>query len=134
MGIRTGLCDERSEIAALVHGEPQFSLGRLVDVIDGCAKAEAAMMLLRSMSPQVIAMDEITLPCDVDAICRAANCGVAVVATAHADDIRELYRRKIYLPLLENRIFSQVIHLSRQGQERICGRYEAEPSDCPTES
>ena len=134
LGIRTGLCDERSEIAALVHGEPQLSLGRLVDVIDGCAKAEAAMMLLRSMSPQVIAMDEITLPCDVDAICRAANCGVAVVATAHADDIRELYRRKIYLPLLENRIFSQVIHLSRQGQERICGRYEAEPSDCPTES
>ena len=129
--IRTGICDERSEIAALVAGEPQFAIGHFIDVIDGCRKSDAAMLLLRAMSPQVIAMDEITAPCDVEAICRAANCGVSVVATAHADDVRELYRRRIYAPLLENRIFSRVLHLTRQGGERACAVYEVTDGDVP---
>lgn len=127
-GIRIGICDERSEIAALIQGEPQFALGHFVDVIDGCPKAEAAMMLLRSMSPQMIAMDEITAPQDVEAICRAANCGVRIIATAHADDICELHKRKLYAQLLENQLFSRVLHLERRGTERICTAYAIEDS------
>lgn len=127
-GIRIGVCDERSEIAALIHGEPQFELGHFVDVIDGCPKAEAAMMLLRSMSPQMIAMDEITAPQDIEAICQAANCGVRILATAHANDICELRKRKLYAALLENQLFSRVLHLERHGTERRCTAYAMEDS------
>ncbi len=130
-GMRIGVCDERSEIAALMQGEPQFALGHFVDVIDGCSKAEAAMMLLRSMSPQLIAMDEITAPLDVEAICRAANCGVRILATAHADDIAELRHRKLYAQLLDNQLFSRVLHLERQGTERFCTAYALDAPETP---
>lgn len=123
---RIGICDERCELAALSAGEPQFSLGRSIDVIDNCPKAEAAMILLRALAPQVIAMDEITAPKDVSAILSAANCGVAIVATAHADSMEAAIRRPIYAPLWENRVFSRVLELSARQQCRTCTVYAAE--------
>ncbi|MBQ3071664.1 MAG: stage III sporulation protein AB, partial [Oscillospiraceae bacterium] len=59
-GFRVGVADERSELAALRGGIPQFALGPRTDVIEGTDKADAAMRLIRTMSPQIIAMDEIT--------------------------------------------------------------------------
>ena len=121
--LRVGVCDERCEIAAVCAGEPQFSLGQSMDVIDNCPKAEAAMILLRALAPQVIAMDEITAPGDVAAILCAANCGVAVVATAHADSTEAAMRRPIYAPLWENRVFSRVLELSAVPPRRTCAVY-----------
>ncbi|MBR5520199.1 MAG: stage III sporulation protein AB, partial [Clostridia bacterium] len=91
-----------------------------------CPKAEAAMILLRAMAPQVLAMDEITAPGDVAAILCAANCGVAVVATAHADSVETLADRRIYAPLWENRVFSRVLELSVQNGKRTCAVYAIE--------
>ena len=56
---KVGVVDERSEIAACCHGIPQNNLGIRTDVIDRCKKAVGMRMLLRSMSPDVIAVDEI---------------------------------------------------------------------------
>ena len=75
------MADERGEIAALHKGVPQFYLGATVDVIEGCGKSEAGILLLRSMNPQVIAMDEVTSPEDVAALSVIAHCGTAVLAT-----------------------------------------------------
>ena len=55
--LRVGIADERGEIAAPLDGVPQFEVGNTVDVMDGCGKGEAGLLLLRSMNPQVIAMD-----------------------------------------------------------------------------
>ena len=117
-GVRVLLCDERGEIAAAHDGQPQFDVGRCTDVLTGAPKAEAAMMLLRAMNPQVIALDEITEKRDIDAIENAANCGVRVYATAHAASPDELTRRPLYRRLMEVRAFDAAVLISGAGAER----------------
>lgn len=50
---KTGVVDERCEIAAADHGVPQTDLGPVTDVLSGCGKTDGMWMLLRSMSPEV---------------------------------------------------------------------------------
>ena len=54
-----GVVDERSELAGCYQGIPQNDLGIRTDILDGCPKAEGMQMLLRSMSPSVVAVDEL---------------------------------------------------------------------------
>lgn len=127
--LRVGVADERGEIAALLDGVPQFAVGASVDVIDGCGKGEAGLLLLRSMNPQVIAMDEITSPEDVDALSVIAHCGTAVLATAHGSDLEALFRRPLYQPLLQQRIFQTVVSIRRTEGRRS---YIVEEPPCCT--
>lgn len=112
-GMRISLADERGEVAALWRGEPQFSVGKRTDVLEGCPKAEGMLMLLRSMNPQVLCADEITAPEDIQAISMAANCGVSVLATAHGASLEELRRRTLYQTLLSQQVFQRVIFIQR---------------------
>ena len=117
-GPRVGLCDERSEIAAFFDGEPTMDVGRRTDVLDGCPKARAVSMLLRSMNPGVIAIDEITAEEDAEAITRAAHCGVKLIATAHAASRTELAERPIYRALLASGVFEELIIIRKLGGRR----------------
>lgn len=110
-GIRTALADERSELAALHNGVPQFDIGQHSDVIDGCPKAEAAMMLVKTMSPQLLVLDEITSEADIRAAEYAAHCGVAVLASAHAWNWDDFQQRPLYRQLLDRNIFSRIFCL-----------------------
>ena len=115
--LRVGLADERGEVAALYGGVPQLRVGRRTDVIEGCPKAQGAMLLLRAMNPQVLAMDEITAPEDVGALLTAAGCGAVLLATAHGEG-DELTRRPLYRTMLEERIFQRVVSIQRTEQGR----------------
>ncbi|SDR89348.1 stage III sporulation protein AA [Paenibacillaceae bacterium GAS479] len=112
-GRRVAIVDERSEIAASVKGVPSFDVGPRTDVMDACPKAEGMMMMLRSMSPEVIMADEIGRTEDAVAVREAAHAGVAVVATAHASSLEEAKGRPILRELLMEGTFSRCVILSR---------------------
>lgn len=111
--MKVGIVDERSEIAACVRGIPTFDVGPRTDVMDACPKAEGMMMLLRSMSPEVIIVDEIGRVEDTKAIREAAHSGVKVIATAHAYDVQEIAGRQEIMKLIEEKVFASIIELRR---------------------
>ena len=117
-GTRLCVCDERGELAASEGADPGFDLGRHTDVLSGCPKAAAAMMLLRGMAPQVIAMDEITQREDLDAVREITGCGVGLLATAHAATVGDLQRRPLYRELLALGCFQAVLVISLHGEGR----------------
>ena len=76
-------------------------------------------MALRCMGPDWIALDEITAEKDCLALLRAAWCGVKILATAHSASLEELYRREVYKPLLETRLFRAALVLRRDKSARM---------------
>ena len=120
---RVGLADERGEVAALYQGEPQLEVGRRTDVMEGCSKADALMLLLRGMNPRVLCADEITEGADVRAMERSAGCGVALLCTAHGRDRADLNRRKLYREMMESGIFHTLVTI--RGEKGV-RRYEVE--------
>ena len=120
---RVGVADERGEVAARWNGRPQLEVGGRTDVLEGCPKALALMLLLRSMNPQVLAADEITDPEDVRAMVSAAGCGAALLATAHGWDRRDLEERPLYRELMAAGVFRRLVLIRREGDRR---RYDVE--------
>lgn len=110
---KVGIVDERSEIAGCINGVPQLDFGTRVDVLDGCPKAEGMMMLIRSMSPDVLIVDEVGRAEDGEAILEAMNAGVAVIMTAHGESISEVLRRPILTDLVNERVFKRFVELGR---------------------
>lgn len=92
-GMSVGVVDERSEIAGSYLGQPQNDVGMRTDVLDACPKVLGMMLLLRSMSPRVIAIDEIGDAQDMKALHQAASCGSRVVATIHGDGIEDYIQK-----------------------------------------
>lgn len=66
-------------------------------------------MLLRTMCPQTIAVDEITAAEDCEALLNAGWCGVELLATAHAADRDDLFHRPVYRSIIENRLFDTLV-------------------------
>lgn len=117
MRFRVAVADERYEIAACAGGEPRFNVGQC-DVLSGGSKDETIPMLLRSMSPQILAVDEITRTEDCDSLLECAGCGCILLATAHGTEVADLCRRPAYRRLLEAGLFRRVILIERSDGER----------------
>lgn len=117
-GHRVCAADERGELAAVHRGVPQFDVGAHSDIMTGVSKAQAAMMLLRSMNPQVLIMDEISSPEDIPAVCAAAGCGVRLIASAHAGCVHDLTLRPVYRQLLDSGIFDLAVVIENDNGKR----------------
>lgn len=88
-----------------------FERGKRMDVLTGCPKPQGIDMVLRTMGPGWIALDEITAEEDCRALIQAANCGVRLLATAHAGSSRDYRSRAVYRQLTEQRIFETLVIL-----------------------
>lgn len=110
--MRVGVVDQRGELGAAYRGVPQLDLGRRTDLLDGCPRAQGLMMLLRSMNPQLLAVDEVTAPEDVAALTAAQGCGVVLMATVHGVDLEDLNRRAVCRQLMQAGVFRRLVTVS----------------------
>ncbi len=96
-GYTLGVCDERGEIGGVED------LGLRTDVIEGCTKSEGIEILIRALSPDIIAVDELGGDEDVRALYRASHMGVGIIATMHGDNNTEFEDIFRYAVVLENK-------------------------------
>lgn len=111
-GVATAVVDERSEIAAAYLGVPQNDIGLRTDVLDCGPKAEGMRLMLRSMSPRVIAVDEIGSSADADAVEELLNAGVRLICTAHGAGIEDLQKNPELQRILALRRLERIVVLS----------------------
>lgn len=114
-GRTVGVVDERSEIGGAYLGVPQNDLGIRTDLLDCCPKAEGMMLLIRSMAPKVIAVDEIGSEEDIHAIETAVNCGCRILATVHGNGIEDIRRKPFLCKLVEEGVFERYLTLHNLG-------------------
>ncbi len=112
-GLKSAVVDERSEIAACCQGKPQNDLGSRTDVLDACPKEIGMKMLLRSMSPQVIAVDELGKEKEFELIEEMRCCGVKLLGTMHAGSIEEILKNPKLKGCLESGAIERFVELIR---------------------
>lgn len=107
-----GLVDERGEIAATYKGVPQKDTGIMTDIMSNFPKSLGIKMLIRSMSPQIIACDEIGGKEDVEAIKVGICSGVKGIFTAHGKDLEEIMKNPELNQLIKENMIEKIIQLS----------------------
>ena len=115
-GCTVGVVDERSELGGCYMGVAQNQMGMRTDILDCCPKAEGMIMLVRSMSPQVIAVDEIGSTDDIHAIEYAMHCGCKLLATVHGASMDEVKNKPILNQLILSKRFERYIVLDNQNR------------------
>lgn len=113
-GKNVGVVDERMELSGSYLGVPQNDLGIRTDVLQGCPKAVGMMMLIRSMSPDIIAVDEIGSEEDAKALQEAACCGIGLLATMHGSDIADLKRHENIERMIHSEMFKRYVFLEKK--------------------
>lgn len=92
-GRKVSLVDERSELAAMSNGYQGYDLGMSCDVLEGALKSEGMLLMLRSMSPEVVVTDELGDVRDIAAVAKIIHSGVSVISTVHCRNREELLKR-----------------------------------------
>lgn len=113
-GKSVSVIDERQEISAMNKGICFFDIGENTDTYYGYPKETAINMAVRTMSPDVIAVDEICDENEVQAVVRAANCGVGLIVTMHANNLTDIATKQQSLALLRTGVFDSVVILERK--------------------
>ncbi len=111
--------DERKELFPMNANKMCYFPGSRTDVLSGCPKGEGVVMAIRCMAPKVVAVDEITAAEDCAALLEAGWCGVNILATAHASGREDLYKRPVYRPLLDNKLFQGLVIIDRDKSWRF---------------
>ncbi len=110
---KVGLVDERGEIAACHMGVPQNDIGIRTDVMDGCKKNLGMMMLVRSMSPQIVAVDELGGADDMEAVRIVGNSGGKIVATIHGSDFKSIANKDFMKNVIKEHFFKYFIVITK---------------------
>lgn len=124
---KVAVVDERGEISATYQGVSQNEIGFGTDVLNGYNKENGMDIAIRSMSPDLIILDEITREKDAELVRKSMNSGVNVIATAHAGDNRELYFKEHLRKLVLERDFQNIVFLKgRESPSEVSGILKSE--------
>ena len=130
-GRNVGVVDERSEIAGSYLGVPQNDIGIRTDVMDACPKREGMMMLIRSMAPDVLAVDELGSAEDIEAMHQAIQCGCKMLATIHGFSTEEVGRKEYMKDIMREQLFERYMLLGKKNNRcNIIGIYDKERKLC----
>lgn len=130
-GVTVGVVDERSELAGSWQGIPQNDLGMRTDILDACPKTEGMKMLVRSMSPDVVAVDELGREEDFRAVESVIYCGCRLIATAHGNSLEDILAQPFFQKLKKMEIFEKYIVLGDRNQTGVIkGIYDAKGRRC----
>lgn len=119
--------DERSEIAGSFRGVPQLNVGVRTDVLDGCPKAVGMMMVLRSMAPQIIVVDELGTKEDIQALFSVIRSGCGLLATIHGEGIEDLRAKGFLGEVIKEGVFERYVVI---GEDRKLVVYDKEFAKC----
>ena len=108
--LRVAVVDERREFV-----KEDYRDGG-VDVLSGCSKARGIEIALRTLSPEVIIVDEIGSEEECRALLGVGRGGVPIIATAHAGSAAELCAKKSVAPLINEGYFDRIVGLYRKGK------------------
>ncbi len=111
-GMDVSVVDERSELAACSGGLPANDVGIRTDILDCCPKPEGMLMLLRAMSPKVIALDEIGSKEDIHSIEYCINSGISLIVTVHGNGVEDVAAKPVLGNLVRNHVFERYIVLN----------------------
>lgn len=125
-GKKVCVVDERSELSACHIGVPQNDLGRRTDVLCGCEKSVGMQMLLRTMSPQIIAVDELGAEADFHAVEQATYSGCHVIGTIHAGEIHELREKPYLAKWLDCGVFQRYVGIRKENGVRKYEVFDAQ--------
>lgn len=109
--------DERSELAGSYNGIPQLDVGERTDVMDSCPKAIGMMMAIRSMAPQVMAVDELGTAEDIKALFSVIRSGCSILATMHGDSLSSLCNKNLLKEVMSEKVFSRYIVIKNRQHE-----------------
>jgi len=82
-------------------------------------RKQGMQMLIRSMSPVVVAVDELGKEEDFKAVEAVIHCGCRLIATAHGDSVEETLSQPFFQKLWEARVFQRYIFLGKHDRAGI---------------
>ena len=111
--MRVVVIDSRGELGVFLDSEKM-----MVDVLVGYPRALGIEIAARSMNAQLVVCDEIGGVEEAEAIIAAQNCGVPLLATAHAHSLEGLLRRTPMRMLHEAGVFGAYVGIRRRAGMR----------------
>lgn len=111
-GLAVAVIDERGEFDRLDF------VGCSVDILKGYKKARGIEIATRTLSPEIIIIDELSSE-DTEALINSLNCGIPIIATVHAADREELFQKKYLKELFDRSVFSLTLGILRRGGKYI---------------
>lgn len=108
-GLRVAVIDERREFI------PEDYSDSTVDILSGYTKERGLEIALRTLSPEVIVIDEIGSFGETESLLRVGRGGVPIIASSHAGSFEEVIRKASIAPLAAEGYFKVYARLYRVG-------------------
>ena len=119
-GYNVTVIDERGEIGGSYRGNITKDLGDRTDVFDCMPKIWGINMALRTMRPDVIAVDEVGTKEDIDSLVNVYKSGVNLLATAHGDGEGDKNENHMIKELIKNNIFKCILTINKDRSIDVC--------------
>ncbi len=116
---RVAVIDSRNELAASCCGKIQMDLGITSDILSIPDTLLGIETAIRVMNPEYIAIDEIVSDKEADALIRASNCGVKLIASIHVGDASEIKEKLLIRKLFENSVIDRAVYINNKYEVEI---------------